>query len=72
MASIASYSFWYHLRELIEVYRNQNDDASVIRFLEWQANHLNPSIKLISELLLNYVFAVYLFKVGVRNNDIII
>ena len=56
--------------ELMEVYKQQESEFTLFGFMEWQADHPNPSIKLISQIVLNYVLAIFLFKIGVRNNDV--
>ena len=58
--------------ELIHQYLNDTleADTNVLGFLQWQAQQENESIKLVSQLILNYVLAVYFFKIGVRNNDV--
>lgn len=53
------------------MYLSESDsqELSVLKFLEWQIEHQNPTISLISELMFNYVLPVYFFKIGVRCND---
>ena len=54
------------LREYI---REEGEQPSVLGFLEWQADQECNNFKLVNQLILNYVLAIYVFKVGVRHND---
>ena len=37
---------------------------------EWQADQEYNNLKLVSQLVLNYLLVIYIFKVGARHNDI--
>ena len=56
--------------ELLQEYiREEGEELSVLRFLEWQADEECNTLKLVGQLILNYVLVIYIFKVGVRYND---
>ena len=63
--------------ELIHEFRQSSTHEEIndpepepTKFLAWLANQTNPTIKLIAELVLNFSLAIYLFKLGVRANDV--
>ena len=58
--------------ELARAYKEEDnpDECTVLGFLQWQSNHVNPTIQLLTQLIFNYVLAIYLFKIGVRHNDV--
>ena len=59
------------IMELITLYKNETEgDVNELNFLQWAADHTNPTISFVSEIIFNYVLPVYLFKIGVRNNDV--
>ena len=56
--------------ELLQEYiREEGEELSVLRFLEWQADQECNTLKLVGQLILNYVLAIYVFKVGVIYNN---
>ena len=54
---------------LLEYIKEEGEQPSVLGFLEWQADQECNNFKLVNQLILNYVLATYVFKVGVRHND---
>ena len=40
-----------------------------MRFFEWQTDQDCNNLKMVSQLILYYVLAIYVFRVGVRYND---
>lgn len=57
--------------ELIRQYKRDilPEKGSPFEFLEWLSVHENTTLKMLGNIILTYVFAIYLFKLGVRNND---
>ena len=56
------------LELLREYIREEGEQPSVLRFFEWQADQECNNLKMVSQLILNYVLAIFVFRVGVRYN----
>ena len=56
--------------EMIKQFKSESDNPTPLEFLSWISNDCNPSIKLVGELILNYCLAIFVFKNGVRLNDV--
>ena len=67
MASNTSFVIW-NIGAATRIYKRGG--WRTIWFLEWQADQECTNLKLVSQLVLNYVLAIYVFNVGVRYNDI--
>ena len=57
-------------RNLVQESKENSQLDEAHEFLVWISNHRNASLKFLGELILTYAFAVYLFKTGVRANDV--
>ena len=58
------------IMEIIKLYLDVNrSQVSVIDFLRWQANATNPKLKLLTQLFLTFGLAIYIQRIGDRNND---
>ena len=56
--------------EIIKLYLDVTcSQVSVIDFLRWQANATNPNLKLLTQLFLTFGLAIYIQKIGDRNNN---
>lgn len=57
--------------ELKKLYLDsQRTEISVINFLKWQAGVTNANLKLLTQLFLNYGLAIYVQRIGDRNNNV--
>lgn len=57
--------------ELKKLYLDsQHTEISVINFLKWQAGVTNANLKLLTQLFLNYGLAIYVQRIGDRNNNV--
>ena len=58
------------IMEIIKLYLDvTSSQVSVIDFLRWQANATNPNLKLLTQLFLTFELAIYIQRIGDRNND---
>ena len=46
------------------------ENASVSGYLLWQKCHANANMRLLGNTILYYPLAIYIFKIGVRYNDV--
>ena len=51
--------------ELIKQFKQGSSEQEPLKFLSWLSANVNPLIRLVGELILNFTFAAYIFKNGV-------
>ena len=56
--------------ELIKQFKQGSLEQDPLKFLSWLSEDVNPSIRLVGELILNVTLAAYIFKNGVRASDV--
>ena len=56
-------------RDIVEDESQESDDE-VFLFIKWISEQRNATVKFIGELMMTYAFAIYLFKTGVRANNV--